>query len=59
MNFFFFFWIDWLKTIHTKRKYVHEPGFTIFTNLILDLISLTYIYIYIYIFVLRGERHKN
>ena len=33
---------------NTKRKYVHEPGFTIFTNLLLDFISLI-LYIYIYI----------
>ena len=52
---------------NTKRKYVHEPGFTIFTNLLLDFISLIlYIYIYIYnllvpiiLFLMKQKRLLN
>ena len=48
MNFFFFFGINWLKTVHTKRKYVHDPGFTIFTNPLLDLISLFLLFYFLF-----------
>ena len=47
-EFFFFFGINWLKTVHTKRKYVHDPGFTIFTNPLLDLISLFLLFYFLF-----------
>ena len=50
-------WINWLKTVHTKMKYVHELGFTIFTNPLLVLISLSFFFFFS--FFLGGERHKS